>query len=94
MSSNKKTPYRRGQRDLRGDVTVKPGTVARAPRKSGKQMLKELPIAHLSPARRKALLLELIDVYLAAAEDDTPDTHRECMSVLEKFDVDVTPLDV
>lgn len=64
------------------------------PRKSGNQILHELPITHLSDSKRRECLLELVECFIEAAEEDSSDTHRSCLAVLEKYEIDVSPLDV
>ena len=49
-------------------------------------------IAHLSEAKRRECLLELIEVFMEAAEEDSSDTHRQCQAVLEKYEVEVEPV--
>lgn len=99
MSTTKKTStYGKGQRDFRGNVTVKPGSAAKkCSRKSGKQMLKELPIASLSPAKQKQLLLDLIDTFrqgIAHEDAGYGDIYREAVIVFSAYDVDLLPDDV
>lgn len=60
-----------------------------ASKKSGKQMLHEMPVAHLTPAKQRELLLELVECFREAAEEDSSDTHRGCLSIFEKYEVDV-----
>jgi hypothetical protein len=68
---------------------------ASRPRKSGKQLMKELPIANLSPAQQRDLLLELVDCFRQGfAYGDTNDVYRDAVSTFEKYDIDVTPDDL
>ncbi len=52
--------------------------------KSDKRVMRELPIAHLSDAKRRDLLLEVID----AMRDGAP--RSEIANVFDLADVDVT----
>jgi len=63
------------------------------PKKSGKQMLKELPIAGLSPAMQKNLLLELIDCFRDGFEAParTNEVYIDCVATFDKYGVDVQP---
>jgi hypothetical protein len=66
----------------------------RSSRKSGKQMMKELPIAHLSPARQRGLLLELVECFREGFDHGTAnDIYRDAVTAFEMYDVDVTPDD-
>lgn len=63
-------------------------------RKSGKQILKELPINHLSHARQRDLLLALIDEFRDGWLNGTASTmYVGAVQNFKSFDVDVQPLD-
>ena len=61
-------------------------------KKSGKQMLHEMPVAHLTAAKQRELLLELVESFREGFEFGTADDiYRGCVSTFEKYDVDVQP---
>jgi len=67
--------------------------VKKSSKKSGKQMLKELPINHLTPAKQRDLLLELVECFRDSFEHGSADDcYREAVSTFEKYDIDVQPV--
>jgi len=75
-------------------ATKKAHARARARGKSGNQLMHELPIAHLSTAQRRDLLIELIDCFREGYKFGTDkDVYLSCVSEFEKAGVDVTPAD-